>query len=171
MIHLDLFLILIVLHKVKVDLANFDVKFHTKFLSIKKKKNTYSCINVFQIFLNFQQDIKNYVLTSILMYEYVIRSLAAATPCWPLLLLSFTAIKDHPRAGEISPGCGPQCSTSQDSYQFLVSGRIEWGGGGFWVGLALLLFLIGQLVPHHFGKIPETRALCDKLCKYQGRWV
>jgi hypothetical protein len=40
--------------KVKVDLANFDVKFRTKFLYVKfVSKLTYSCRNVLQIFLNF----------------------------------------------------------------------------------------------------------------------
>ncbi len=40
-------------------------------------------------------------------------SLAATTPCWtPPLPLGFTAITDHPRAGEVPPDCGLQSSAA-----------------------------------------------------------
>jgi hypothetical protein len=46
--------------KVKVDLANFDVKFQTKFLYVGFFKLTYSCRKVLRIFLNFWHDVKKW---------------------------------------------------------------------------------------------------------------
>jgi hypothetical protein len=47
------YLKLIVPGEVKVGLAKFDIIFQTKFLTIRFKKKTYSCRNVYRIFLNF----------------------------------------------------------------------------------------------------------------------
>jgi hypothetical protein len=51
-------------------------------------------------------------------------------PADPPLLLSFTAITDHARAGEVLPGDCPSTvgsSANQDSNQFLVPGRRKCG--------------------------------------------
>jgi hypothetical protein len=57
------------------------------------------------------------------------------TLCLPLLV-SFTAISDHPRAGEVSPGC------------VLQAGGGGGGVGGSLVGLAFSLFLSGLMAQH-----------------------
>ncbi len=46
--------------EVKTDLANFDVKFRTKFLYVRFFYLTYSCRNVLQIFLNFWHNVKKF---------------------------------------------------------------------------------------------------------------
>jgi hypothetical protein len=89
----------------------------------------------------------------------------------PPLLLGFTAITDHPRAGEVLSGCGPK--TDAVPVRIPMSFRSQavqsgGGGGGFSVRPALSLFLIGKLV-HSSGQIPKTVALFDTLCKYRER--
>ncbi len=69
------------------------------------KKNTYSCRNVFWIFLNFWRDKKKEVLTYFVTYFCQNSSHGGILPKSPLPL-SLTAITDHPRAGEVLPGCG-----------------------------------------------------------------
>jgi hypothetical protein len=49
---------------------------------------------------------KNDVLTYFLMYFCQNFSHGTTLPT-PLLLLSFIAITDHPKAGEVPPGCDP----------------------------------------------------------------
>ncbi len=44
--------------EVKVDLANFDLKLQENFISTSHFFFTYSCRNVFRIFLNFWHDLK-----------------------------------------------------------------------------------------------------------------
>ncbi len=88
------YLILIVLGEVKVDLANFDVKFPTKFLGTGFKKK-YLFLwkrlpNLFELMLS-----KNGFC------HIFFRSLAAVPPLPALPLpLTFGAITDHPEAGE-----------------------------------------------------------------------
>ncbi len=93
--------------EVKVDLANFDVKFWTKFLCRIFKKLTYSCRNVLQIFLNLWHDVKKWCLNvhlEVFSSEVGPRRHIGAPP----LPLSFTVYTDHIRAGEVPPGRGPQ---------------------------------------------------------------
>jgi hypothetical protein len=118
------------------------------------KENTYSCKNVFWIFLNFRQDVENYILT-----YYCQKSGHVVTLLTPPLLLGFTAITDHPRVGEVRLWSAVWCGASQHSIQFLVLSCAECAGDGFWVGPALLLFLSGQLGPHRSRQIPETIVL------------
>ncbi len=68
----------------------------------------------------------------------------------PPLPLSFTAITDHLRLGEVPPGSGPQYGVApvKNSIQFPVAGHVECGGGaGSQLG-ALSLFLTGQQALH-----------------------
>ncbi len=136
-----------------------------------KIKNTFSCRNVFPIFFNFRQDIKNDVLTSILMYcQKSGLSTTLQTPP-PPLLLSFTAITDPLGAGEVSLGCGPQSGVVPVNIpvSFWSWATLSSRGGGFSVAPALLLFLSGQLEPHRSWQIPETVLLYYTPSKYWGK--
>jgi hypothetical protein len=90
-------LTLIVLGKVKVGLSDFDAKFWTKFWCIGFFINTYF----------WTSDImsKNNILTYFLMY-FRQKSSCGATLSTTPLPVGFTAITDHPKAREVSPGCG-----------------------------------------------------------------
>ncbi len=61
------------------------------------KKITYSCRNILRIFLNFRQDVKNVVLTSVFLCIFV-KNLVTSWPCWTpsfrlvLLLLQSTQV-------------------------------------------------------------------------------
>jgi hypothetical protein len=81
-----------------------------------------------------------------------------ATLLAPTLPLGFSAITDHPKLGEVPPGCGLQSGPVPvwGSNQFPVRGHVECGGGMFSVGPALLLFVCGSLAPHLSWQVPET---------------
>ncbi len=90
------------------DLDNFDVKFRTKIL--------YNILDFFiwpvpaetssKSFWTFDMTSKNYVLTSILTFFHHKFCRVGTLPSSPLLT-GFTAITDHPSAGEVLPGRGP----------------------------------------------------------------
>jgi hypothetical protein len=70
--------------------------------------------------------------------------------CYPTDLpppLGFTAITDHPRVGEVRPGCGLQFGAAPIIIPIVLQSRaVESAGGGrFAVRLPLLLFLSGPL--------------------------
>ncbi len=122
-------------------------------LAPSQTSTLYSCRNVFRIFLNFWHDLKKCIF---------VRSPAMAPPCWPPPLpLSFTAITDHLRVGEVWLGCGLQSSAALVS--ILISFQ-SWavesvGGGGFAVRPGLSVFLSGPLAPHKSWQVPETGRL------------
>ncbi len=107
-------------------------------------KKNYSCKQAIQIFLNFRQDVKNDVLTSILSY-FCQKFGHGMTLLIPPLPIGFSAITDHLITGRspARPWSAVWCSTSQHSSQFPVPDHAV-GGGGFSVRPALLLFLSGH---------------------------
>jgi hypothetical protein len=81
-------------------------------------KNTYFFRSVFQIFLNFIQDIKMMFWCTYIHFDDFTQH-HPATP----LPLNFIAFSDHLKVGK-----AVRCVTSQDSNQFLVPGHTERGG-------------------------------------------
>jgi hypothetical protein len=80
-----------------------------------------------------------------------------ATLLTPSLLLSFAAITDHLRVGEVPPGRGPQFSAAPVNIPIgFWSQAVQSAGGS-----GPSLFLSGQLAPHHSGQITKTIALFD----------
>ncbi len=63
-----------------------------------------------------------------------------------------------------------RCSASQNSNQFSVLGRAEYG---WWAGsqlcLLFLFFLSGLMSPHRYRQIPENIALYYTPTKYRGK--
>ncbi len=114
--------------KVKIDLANFDVKFRTKFLSIGFDKNlpiiAETCS---KSFWTSELTSKNDVFTSILTFFHQ-KSGRCATLWTPLLLTGFTTITDHPRMGEIPPGRGPQCDVAPSNIPISFWSQAECEG-------------------------------------------
>ncbi len=92
-----------------------------------------------------------------------VRSPVPAPPCRPPppLPLGFTAITDHPRAGEARPGYGPKSGVAPVWIPIGFRSRAvkSAGGGWFTVGPGLTLFLSGLLAPHRSGHVPETGSL------------
>jgi hypothetical protein len=84
----------------------------------------------YQSFYTYDMTSKIDVFTYILTYFSEVRPQCHPTDSTPLLL-SFTAITDHPRERKVPPGCGLQSGTaSQDSNQFLVPDPADsWGWG------------------------------------------
>ncbi len=123
----DKHLTLIQLGEVKDDLANFDVKFRTKFLCLIFVKLPYSCRNFLRIFLNFWHDVKNYVLTSILTF-FVRKSVMARLSDFPASDWFYCHYRP-PRHGRSPAGLwsAVRWGVRQPSYKFLVPGR-ECGG-------------------------------------------
>ncbi len=72
-------LTLVGLGKVKIGLINFDIKIPSKIICIGFKKNTCSCRNFLQIFLNFIQDAKKTMFSHTFWSVYV-KNPAMATP-------------------------------------------------------------------------------------------
>ncbi len=95
-------------------------------------------------------------------WRIFVRSQATASSAAPPPLQpGFTANTDHPSEGEVPPGRGPQYGAAPviNTNQFPVAGRVECGGGGFSVGLALSLFLSGQQALHRAGEFSKTGSL------------
>ncbi len=114
---------------------------------------TYSCRNVFRIFLNFWHDLKKWRLNvhfDVFSSEVLPRRSLPNPPLPP----GFTVYTDHLRPGEVPPG-----GSSKKFQSVSGPGRVECGGGGFSVGRALSLFLSGQQAPHRSGHVPETAGL------------
>jgi hypothetical protein len=96
-------LTLMVLGGVQVDITNLDITFRTKFLCVGFiKTQPIPSEMSSESYRTSDMMSKNDVLMYILMY-FCQRSGGGST-----LLLSFTAITDHPSAGEVPPGYGPQ---------------------------------------------------------------
>jgi hypothetical protein len=85
-------------------------------------------------------------------------------------LLSFTAITDHPRVGEVPPGCG-QVRRQSKLQSVSGPGLCTVRGGGFLGGHTLSLFLSVLILLHHSGQISETAALYYIPAKSRERWV
>jgi hypothetical protein len=103
---------------------------------------------------------KNDVLTDFLMI-FRQKSGRGTTLLTPPLPLGFTAITDHPRAGEVPPSHSPQSGAAPVNIpiSFQSQAPQSAGGGGFAVGPFLSLFLSGLLAPHRSGHVPETAGL------------
>jgi hypothetical protein len=130
-------------------------------------KILYSYRNIFQTFLNFRHDLKNYVLTSIWCFFSKVQSRSNPVdppPSLVLLLIQITWAWEKSRWVHDPAPVNISASFWSQAVQ-------SAGGGWFSVGPALLLFLTCQLTPHWCGQIPETIALYDTLSKYQGRSV
>jgi hypothetical protein len=99
---------------------------------------------------------KNDVLTSILTFFCQKFCRVATLPSSPLPT-GFTAITDHPSAGEVRTDRGLQCGAAAIKFRSVIGpgprrvrGRRILSGAG----LSLLLML-----PHRSGQIPETAVL------------
>jgi hypothetical protein len=68
-------------------------------------KNTYSCRNIFRIFLNFIQGQK---CCFVFHFDEFPSNRCVTNPLPLPLLLSFTAISDYLKAGEVPTSCDPQ---------------------------------------------------------------
>jgi hypothetical protein len=120
-------------------------------------KNTYSSRNVFQIFLNFWHDLKEWhfdVLFDVFLSEVWLQRHPSDPPFRLVLLLLQTTIG----AWEVRLGCGLQSSTAP--VRIAISFRpwaVESAGGGLGSQSAFLLrFLSGPLVPRtDLGKFPK----------------
>jgi hypothetical protein len=98
---------------------------------------TYSSRNIFQIFLNFRQDIKK------LPFDvYLSKVQLRCHPAYPTLKASFTAITDNPRAGEVPPGWGQRSGATpvRIPISFWSQAMQSAWGGGFSVGPDQSLF-------------------------------
>jgi hypothetical protein len=156
-----------VLGGVQVDITNLDITFRTKFLCVGfKKTQPIPSEMSSESYRTSDMMSKNDVLMYILMY-FCQRSGGGST-----LLLSFTAITDHPSAGEVPPGYGPQSNAVPVRIPIIFWSLASQsaGGGRFPVWPALPpLFLSGQLALHSSRHISETVALYYTLSKYGGR--
>jgi hypothetical protein len=92
---------------------------------------TYSCRNVFRIFLNFWHDLKNWRLD-----------------------VHFDVFSSEVRLRRPLPNPPPSAR-----FYFVYRPHRVGGGGGSSVGPALLLFLSVQQAPHQSGEFPETGGL------------
>ncbi len=137
------------------------------------KKITYSCRNIFQIFLNFRQDVKNVVLISVLIYSCQ-KSGHSVTLLTPphfrlvLLLLQTTRVWKKSRWAVVR--CLVQCQSTFQSVCGPRPGRV-WGMVGSHWACSLALFLSGQLVQPRSGQISKTVALYCTSSKYRGSYV
>jgi hypothetical protein len=131
-------------------------------------KKTYSCRNVFRIFMNFRQDIRK---RSFYVHFDVISSkiLSWHNPTDPPPFRSVLLLLQTTRGWEKSCQAVVCSGASQNSVQFPVPGYAECQSGGFSVRPALLLF--PKTAPHRSGQIPETIALYYTFSKYRGRCV
>ncbi len=152
-----MFLTLIQPGKVKVDLANFDVKFQTKFLYIRFffiwpiPPETSS-----KSFRTSDMTSKNDILTSILTFFRQKFCRVANVSSSPLPT-SFTAITDHLSSGEVQTDRGPQCGAAPIKFRSAIGPgprRVRGRRILSRAGLSLLLML-----PNRSGQIPETAAL------------
>jgi hypothetical protein len=101
---------------------------------------------------------KSDFLTDFLMYFR--QKSDRCAPCRPPpLLLSFTAITDHPRVGEVRPCCGPKSGAAPVGLPIGFRSGLPIGPGGFAVRPVLSPFLSGLLVPHRSGHVPKTGGL------------
>jgi hypothetical protein len=83
----------------------------------------------------------------------------ATLPSSPLPT-GFTAITDHPSAGEVPPGCGLQSGAVPVNILISFWSWATYSAGGWVLSRAgLSLFLSVVMLPHHSGQIPETAAL------------
>jgi hypothetical protein len=104
--------------EVKVDLANFDVKFRTKFFYVGFFLNwPIPAKTSYKSFLTSDMTSKNDVLTSILTFFRQKFCLGATIPTSPLRT-GFT-----PSAGEVLPGRGPQCDAAPGNIPINFSSR------------------------------------------------
>jgi hypothetical protein len=90
---------------------------------------TYSCRNVFRIFLNFWHDLKKWRLN--VHFDVFSSEIRPRRPLPnPPLPPGFTVYTDHLSAGKVPPGRGPQSGAAPviNSNQFPVAGRVECGG-------------------------------------------
>ncbi len=102
--------------EVIVDLANFGVKFRTKFSYVGFFLNwpfpaEMSC----KSFWTSDMTSKNYVLTSILTFFCQKFCRGTTIPTSPLPT-GFTVNTDHLSAGEVRPGRGPQCRAAPGTF-------------------------------------------------------
>jgi hypothetical protein len=111
-------------------------------------------------FLTSYMMLKNDILTSMLLFFLSVLSEVQSRqyPADPPPLFGFTAITEHPSAGEVLPGCGIQCGVSQVNIpvSFGFQAALSAVGGEFSVGPALLLFLSVLMLLHHSGQSETT---------------
>ncbi len=119
-------------------------------------KNTYSCRNVFQIFMNLWHDIKNYIM--MYFWHIFVKSPAAVPPCWPpplfrsiLLLLQTIRRQERSCQAMVHSPAQPQ------SGFYSVSSPWPCRVWGLWVvsRAALSLFLNRLLALYWSGKVPK----------------
>jgi hypothetical protein len=133
--------------------------------------NTCSCRNILQIFFftsytmskNWCIDVHFKNITS----KFQLRHYPSAIPSAQFYCCF------RPPKGRRSPvglWSAVRCSASQNSNQFSVLGRAEYG---WWAGsqlcLLFLFFLSGLMAPHSYGQVPETIALYYTPTKYGER--
>ncbi len=151
----------IVPDEVKVDLADFDIKLREILLCSLVNNNTYSCRNVLLIFFHLLDNFKKWHF-DVHFNDITSKVQPLRYPPPPPLLLGFTVISDHPRAGEVPNSCGMQSGgvPVRIPISFQSQAVQSAGGGGFSVRNTFLLFLSELMVPQHSSQSPETRALC-----------
>jgi hypothetical protein len=103
---------------------------------------------------------KNDVLMSILTF-FLQKFCRDATLLPSLLPTGFTAITDHPSAGEVPPGHGAQCGAAPIKFQSVScpGPRRVRRVADSQSGRSLALSQWTYKLPHRSGQIPETAAL------------
>ncbi len=93
-------------------------------------------------------------------WPFFVRSSVTTRPCGPPASVGFTVITDHPSAGEVLLGCGPQFGAVPVNIliSFWSWAAKSAGGGGFSVGPALSLFLSVLMLLQRSGRISKIAA-------------
>ncbi len=116
-------------------------------------KNTFSCRNIFQIFLNFWHDLNKW-----LFYVFASEVWLQHHPAIPPFLLSLMKL--------LGGGLQSGVALVRTPISFRSWAMVSVGDGGFLVRPMLWLFLSGLLMPHRSGEIPETGSLCSMVTHY-----
>jgi hypothetical protein len=115
----------------------------------------------------------NDILSYFLTYFRQNSGCSATLPIPPPLPLVFTAITDHPRAGKVPPGCGPQSIVEPVNIPVSFRSRAEQSEGGcvFSVRRALSLCLSALMLPHCSGQISKAAVLYYTWWKRGQKWT
>jgi hypothetical protein len=110
---------------------------------------------------------KNDILTLILTF-FCQKFCRGATILTSLLPTGFTVTTDHPSAGEVCLGRGPQWGAAPGTFLSISRPgpcRVRGEAGPQWA----MRYLSKVILPHHSGRIPEPAALYDTSATYQER--